>query len=171
MSKEETRLIVMRGPSGSGKSTVARALRDILERPTAIVEQDYLRRILLKEKDIPNGLNIELIKRTTLFLLDNTYDVILEGIFDKGRYSKMFGEIVATHPTGNCFFYFDISVDETVRRHQHKPNKDDFGEEDMRRWYKRNDVLDIEDEEIIPESSSVEETVKRLAQAFQTPEA
>lgn len=165
MSNKSTKLIVLRGPSGSGKSTVARAVRETQEQQVAIVEQDYLRRTLLKEKDIPNGLNIELIKRTTLFLLDNSRDVVLEGIFDKRRYSTMFKEILVVHPLNNYFFYFDISLEETLRRHQDKPNKDDFGEDEMRRWYKEYDLLDVVDEEIIAEQSSFEETVERVTQA------
>lgn len=163
MSEENTKLIVLRGPSGSGKSTIAKAVRATQARPMAVIEQDYLRRILLKEKDVPNGLNIELIKKTTLFLLDSSYDVIMEGIFDKKRYSKMFKEITEQHPTNNYFFYFDISLEETLRRHQYKPNQDDFGEREMRNWYKEKDFLNFVNEVIIPEEFSLEETVERIA--------
>jgi uridine kinase len=48
-----TRLVIIRGPSGSGKSTIARALRDELGRGTALVEQDHVRRVLLREWDTP----------------------------------------------------------------------------------------------------------------------
>lgn len=143
MKKVNTKLIVLRGSSGSGKSTVAKIMRASQERPMAIVEQDYLRRIVLKEKDAPNKLNIELIKKTAEFLLSNSYDVIMEGIFDKGRYSKMFEGIIEQHPSNNYFFYFDISFKETLHRHQHKSNRDDFGEKEMRSWYKQKDFLDF----------------------------
>ena len=56
-----TRLVVLRGNSGSGKSTTARTLRERLGRGTAWVEQDHLRRILLRERDVPGGVNIGLI--------------------------------------------------------------------------------------------------------------
>ncbi|MCE9643064.1 MAG: kinase [Candidatus Andersenbacteria bacterium] len=159
---EETKLIVLRGPSGSGKSSAARAVRDAQKQKTAIVEQDYLRRIVLKEKDIPNGLNIELIKKTTLFLLDNSYNVIMEGIFDSDRYGEMLKEIIAEHPNNNYFFYFNISLEETIRRHQYKPNKDEFGEKELRRWYKENDLLNFVQEESIAENLSLEQIVERI---------
>jgi len=43
----DTCLILLRGNSGSGKSTIARAVRDRYSRGLALVEQDYLRRIVL----------------------------------------------------------------------------------------------------------------------------
>lgn len=161
----ETKLIVLRGPSGSGKSSAARAVRDAQKDQTAIVEQDYLRRVVLKEKDIPNGLNIELIKKTTLFLLENSYSVIMEGIFDSERYGEMFKEIIAEHSNNNYFFYFNISLEETIRRHQYKPNKDEFGEKELRKWYKDNDLLRFIKEEIISENLRLEQIVERIIAA------
>lgn len=157
-----TKLIVLRGPSGSGKSSVAKAVRAAMTTPTAIIEQDYVRRILLKEKDVPHGDNIELIKNITLFALAHSYNVILEGIFDRGRYGKMIDEILRAHPGENYFFYFNISFDETLRRHQQKPNHDEFGETEMRNWYKDLDLLDSVKENIIHESNSLEDTVAKI---------
>ncbi|MFA6160609.1 MAG: AAA family ATPase [Patescibacteria group bacterium] len=158
MLKDKTTLIVLRGPSGSGKSSAAKEVRAAWESPMALIEQDYLRRTLLKEKDIPNGLNIELIKRTVLFALENSVDVILEGILDNGRYLQMFEEILQKHPKNNHFFYFDVSLDETLRRHQFKPNKNDFGEKEMRAWYKDRDFLSCVKEKIVSEANSLEQT-------------
>jgi uridine kinase len=44
-------LVVIRGNSGSGKSTVTRELRHRYGRGCALVEQDYLRRMVLRERD------------------------------------------------------------------------------------------------------------------------
>lgn len=166
----ETKLIVLRGPSGSGKSSTAKAIR--LEQVAknnkmAYVEQDYLRRIVLKEKDIVGGFNRELIKETVIFLLENQYDVILEGIFDKGRYEKMFQEITGVHPSGNFFFYFDISLEETLKRHNTKPNKDDFGEKEMRSWYKDKDLLEFVQENVITERSTQADIIQYIQVASQ----
>lgn len=131
-------------------------------RKTAYIEQDYFRRIVLKEKDVAGGFNIRFIKKTVLFLLDSGHDVIMEGIFDKGRYQAMFEEITGKHSLENFFFYFDISLEETIRRHNTKPNRNAFGEKELRAWYKEKDFLSCVEEEIIPESSNAEETVKRI---------
>lgn len=50
-----TRLVIVRGNSGSGKSTVALAIRAQLGRTCALVQQDVLRRTVLKERDVPGG--------------------------------------------------------------------------------------------------------------------
>ncbi|WP_258727222.1 AAA family ATPase [Cellulomonas sp. NS3] len=50
-----TRLVIIGGPSGAGKSTIARALRAEPGRGTALVEQDHVRRILLREWDTPGA--------------------------------------------------------------------------------------------------------------------
>lgn len=167
-----TRLIVLRGPSGSGKSSIAKAVRlKCLEtnKKTAYIEQDYFRRIVLKEKDIPNGFNIQFIKETVKFFLNNQYDVIMEGIFDQGRYEKMFEDLIETHSVNNFFFYFDISLAETLHRHNMKPNKNDFGEKELKEWYKDKDLLKCISEEIIPESNSFEDTVNFIYQFIQSP--
>lgn len=56
-----TKLIVLRGNSASGKSTVAAGIRSRRGRGIAIVGQDHLRRIVLRERDVPGGVNIGLI--------------------------------------------------------------------------------------------------------------
>ncbi len=156
------KLIVIRGPSGSGKSTASVLLRSRLDTPTALIGQDYLRRIVLKEPDVPNGDNHDLIKQVVLFALDRGYTVILEGIFDAERYEHMFEEILEQHPNDNAFFYLDVSLMETLCRHETKPDKHAFGETEMRQWFKSKDLLDCQSEIVIPELNSVEVLVDRI---------
>lgn len=61
---EETRLVVIRGNSASGKSSVAAGLRERFGRGLALVGQDNLRRIVLRERDRPGAANIGLIDLT-----------------------------------------------------------------------------------------------------------
>ena len=156
------KFIVIRGPSGSGKSSAAKILRTHFSKPTALINQDYLRRTVLGEKDIPDGNNHGLIKQVVLFAFDHGYNVILEGIFDAGRYEQMFEELLEQHPEDNYFFYLDVSLDESLRRHQTKSNKNDFSEDEMRRWYKETDLLKCQGEIVIPELSSLEELVEQI---------
>lgn len=44
-------LVVLRGNSGSGKSTIALALQQTLPGPTAILSQDYFRRVVYRERE------------------------------------------------------------------------------------------------------------------------
>ena len=69
--KAPPRLIVLRGNSGSGKSSVARALRERSGYGMAWVEQDHLRRVLLREHDVPDGKNIELIALNVRYALEH----------------------------------------------------------------------------------------------------
>lgn len=162
---KKPKLIVFRGPSGSGKSSTAKAIQlelAVKNKKISYVEQDYLRRIVLKEKDVAGGFNKKFIQEVVLFLLRSQYDVLLEGIFDRSRYEKMFQEIIQIHPSENFFFYFDISLEETIRRHQTKLNKNDFGEKEMRSWYKEKDFLEYIQETIIMENSSQEDTIRTV---------
>ncbi len=85
VGSDQTRLIVVRGNSGSGKSAVAKALREAYGRGVAWVSQDLIRRIILKEKDRPAGVNIGLIDQVARYSLDNRYHVVLDGIFYADR--------------------------------------------------------------------------------------
>lgn len=158
-----SKLVLLRGNSGSGKSTIAKAIREKSAEKIAWVEQDYIRRIILKEKDTPEGINGDLILQTVEFALAHHYHVILEGIFYTKHYWKMFDKIFTLHPDNNFIYYFAISFEETLRRHATKPNNNDFGEVEMRRWYNENDVLGVNGEKIIPESFTLEQTVAEIA--------
>jgi deoxyadenosine/deoxycytidine kinase len=156
------KLIILRGPSGSGKSSVAKKLQDMLGAKTALVEQDYFRRFILREKDTEDGIRTDLISTVAKFILSKGYNVILEGIFYSKRYSGMFQEILEAHPRGNHCYYFDVSLEETLKRHAAK-NEPGFGEEKMREWYKDKDLLPELDEILIPESLTLEEAVEAIA--------
>jgi adenylylsulfate kinase-like enzyme len=158
----KTKLILLRGNSGSGKSTVAHELRMRMGYGTAVVEQDYIRRKLLREQDKPGQPNIELIAVNARFALEHGYDVIVEGILPSKKYGTMLKELLAGH-TGNSFvYYFDISFEEALRRHHTRAQAEEFGEAEMRDWFTPNDLLKLENEQIIPESSSFDETIAHI---------
>jgi predicted kinase len=156
------KLIVLRGPSGSGKTTTAKSLCAKAQDKVALVEQDYFRRIVLREKDDVESDNASLISLNVQFALSRGYDVVLEGIFLTRKYREMFDEIFAAH-TGNVYaYYFDISLDETLRRHATKSNAHEFGEAEMRKWYTSNDLLNCNGEQKITENLSLEDTVCKI---------
>ncbi len=157
----ESKLVVLRGNSGSGKSTVAKALRDQGKTKIAIVEQDYLRRFILKEKETESANNIALIQQTVEFALSRDYNVILEGILYFPRYGEMLKKLVEQCPN-IYFYYFDVSFDETLKRHTTKPNAHEFGEKEMREWYKPNQHTGFDSERIIPESFTIDAAVKKI---------
>jgi hypothetical protein len=130
-------------------------------RKIAIVEQDYLRRFVLKEKDRAGGANIALIEQVTEFALARGYHVILEGILSFARYGQMLTRLRGQCPS-SYFYYFDISFEETLRRHATKPQAHEFGETEMRAWYQPNDRTGFPGERIVPEFLLLPETIASI---------
>ena len=165
----QTRLIVLRGNSGSGKTTVAHALRDAYGRGLAWVSQDLIRRIILKEKDVPGGVNIGLIDQVARYCLDHGQQVVLDGILYADRYGQMLAGLNGDHVGGSHFYYLDVSLDETLRRHATRPQAAEFGPDDMRGWYRRRDLLSSIQERIIPETSTLQQTTTLILEETQLP--
>jgi predicted kinase len=161
-----TRLVVLRGNSGSGKTTTARTLRQRLGRGTAWVEQDHVRRILLRERDVPGGVNIGLIDLNTRYALDHGYDVVLEGILDAARYGDMLRRLTSDHRGTTLHYYFDIPFRETVVRHATRELRNEFGPDVMQDWYREHDVLDGVEQTVIGPDSTLDETVARILTAL-----
>ena len=161
--RRDARLIVLRGNSGSGKSTVARAVRKRYGRGCALVEQDYLRRIVLRERDVDGGIAPALIAQTVRFALDHGYHVVLEGILARDRYGAVLTDLCQGHRGHTSVYYLDVSWEETVRRHAGRPQAGEFSEADMRSWWLPRDLLGIAGERVVPEESSLAETVDLIA--------
>jgi hypothetical protein len=138
-------------------------LRAGVGRGAAWVEQDYLRRIVLRERDRPGGLAVGLIDQTVRYALDGGYHVILEGILHRAKYGPMLERLQQCHRGRTWFFYFDVSFEETIRRHATRPQATEFTPEQMAGWYDARDVLDLPDEYVIPQSSTLDETVAFIA--------
>jgi len=160
----QPRLIVIRGNSGSGKSTVAREVRLRYGRGCALVEQDYLRRVLLREHEsVQEPITPELIGLSVRFALEHGYHVILEGILDRVRYGEAIAALQREHEDATYLFYLDVAFEETLRRHATRPQAAEFTGEHMRDWYRPSDLLALPGERIIPESSTQEETIALIS--------
>lgn len=155
-------LIVIRGNSGSGKSSTALAVRKAAGRGVALVQQDVIRRDLLRERDRPQGLNIELIALNVRFCLAHDYDVILEGILSAARYGDMIRGLIDEHRGPSFVYYYDIPFEETLRRHAAKPNCHEFGEREMAEWFVERDLLGVPSEQIIGQDLTQQETIARI---------
>jgi predicted kinase len=158
IGSERTRLVVLRGNSGSGKSSVAQALRAAYGRGVAWVSQDLIRRTILMEKDRPGGANIGLIDQVTRYSLDNRYHVVLDGILYADRYESMLAGLARDHLGVSRFYYLDVSLGETLRRHALRPQSAEFSGDAMREWYRQRDLLTAIEEHVVPETSTLDET-------------
>ncbi|MGV9211611.1 kinase [Micromonospora sp. RB23] len=166
----DTILVCIRGNSGSGKSSIGRELRRRHGRGCALVEQDYLRRILLRERDKPGGAAPALIGQTVRFALDHGYHVVMEGIMHTSRYRGMLTALRDGHRGQSLFCYLDVSLAETLRRHLTRPQVTEFTAEHMSGWYAAHDVLGWPDELVLPETTGLDEAVEAIAAAAGLPQ-
>ncbi|PTJ44722.1 hypothetical protein BUZ86_09540 [Mammaliicoccus sciuri] len=58
-------------------------------------------------------------------------------------------------------YYYDISFEETLRRHKNKENAE-FGKEEMSNWFVEHDYLGLENEKIIKEHISLNDMVEKV---------
>ena len=155
-------LIVLRGNSGSGKSTVASEIRARYGRGIALVGQDNLRRVVLREREVAGGANIALIDLVARFAAGNGYHVLLDGILRAEIYADMLDRLRCDHQGSSYFYYLDVPFEETVHRHGTRPQAAEFGRTEMSTWYRELDLLPGGIEKIIPASSSLEATVTQI---------
>jgi hypothetical protein len=134
VGSEQTVLIVLRGNSASGKSAIARAVRERYGRGIAIVGQDNLRRVVLREHDKPGAPNVGLIGMVGRYALDAGYHVVVEGILYAAHYGDMLAGLCADHRGLTRCYYLDVPFEETLRRHQTKPPAE-YGQAEMSDWW------------------------------------
>ena len=162
MSDDIRTVVALRGNSGSGKSTVAQLLRSRAKNRMALVEQDYLRRVVLKQKGNQGAAAKDLIRQTTLLSLEHDYDVVLDGILDMDNYGALLRELASRESCTLHVYWFDVPFEETLRRHRLKPIADAFGEIEMREWWRDQDPSGIEGEQLVPARLSADAAVDRI---------
>jgi len=159
---EETRLVVLRGNSASGKSSVALGIREKFGRGLALVGQDNLRRVVLRERDRPAAANIGLIDIVARYALDAGYHVVVEGILYADHYGDMLAQLRADHRGLTHEYYLDVPFTETLARHATKPQAGEYGEAELRDWYRPLDLLPDGTETVIGADSTLTATVDRI---------
>lgn len=164
-----SKLIILRGNSGSGKSTVALELAKGLSTKTAIVDADYYRQTMLFPKPVEKNDLAALMSQDALYCLEHGYTVLWDSIFyandrNKAYLGKFLTEL---HPKDNFIFNFDVSFEETARRHSLRPKSNDFTTEEMKEWYKPIEKLGYDFEYSIPESNTLEQTVNFIKHTAQ----
>ncbi len=156
------KLIILRGNSGSGKTTVSKELQKRFGRNTMLISQDMVRLQMLYAKDAEAlPLIIQLLK----YGRQNSDITILEGILDSEVYESLFETAVKEYGADIFAFYYDLPFEETLRRHATKPNRAEFGEQDMRRWWKEKDYTNVIPEKTITRDMSISDTVDMIYNA------
>lgn len=161
------KLVIIRGNSGSGKSTVARKLRSECGPDTMLISQDVVRRDMLGVRgDSSGNPTVQLIYDLAMYGKKIGFSVIIEGILKKSVNGEMLKKLAREFGGDVLVYYFDIPFEETLNRHDTKPNKHEFGEDDMRRWWLEKDHLSIPNEKIIDETCTEDEIVAMIYSDF-----
>ena len=156
---ERAKLILLRGNSGSGKTSAARLLQRRLGRGTLLISQDTVRREMLWVKPGPD---IPLLSELVRYGRENCPVTILEGILRADRYQELFRAARRAFGADLHAYYYDVPFQETLRRHGTRPNRHEFGEEDMRRWWRERDYIGWIPERTLTADVGLEEAVERI---------
>lgn len=123
------------------------------------LSQDVLRREILYAPENTNHPTMDLLSVIVQFGWERGYQtVIIEGIFGAKKNGEQLKSLLADADESHTF-YFDIPFEETVRRHYTKPNANDFGEIEMREWWKEKDYLGVDNEIVINGDISASQAV------------
>lgn len=159
---ERSRLIIIRGNSGSGKSQLAHAIRAARPRGVAIIGQDVLRREILHVRDHPGALSVSYIDLSARFALDNGLDVVIEGILHSESYGEMLTQLRDDHVGVTRSYYYELALDETLRRHRTKALSAEVAEADVASWHRRDDRVTDLDESVFDMDVSAADALGRV---------
>lgn len=163
----QPKIIILRGNSGSGKTTISKKLQKKLGYGTLLIPQDVVRREMLYVKDGIDTKAIDLMIQLVKYGKENCTYVILEGILNSVWYRRLFETIKHEFSDEIYAFYFDIPFEETLIRHKAKPNANEFGETEMKRWWREKDFINIISERIINKDMAEDEIVDFILQQIE----
>ena len=131
---------------------------------TLMIPQDTVRRELLWVHDGKDTPALPLLMELIAYGNAHCEYVILEGILDADCYRPLFERAKELFGDRIFAYYYDIPFEETLKRHETKGNKFEFGESEMRRWWKEKDFISIIPEKIFKEDVSLECAVDLIFQ-------
>ena len=153
------KLIILRGNSGSGKSTIAKKLQNRLGQNTMLISQDEIRRNMLNVNDGEDTPALPLMKELLIYGSRHSEFVILECVMNRAWYKRLFELAVQLYGTEVYAYYFDLTFEETLKRHLTRSKCHEFGEEEMRRWWREKDFSDVLNETRITSEKNMESIV------------
>lgn len=71
-------------------------------------------------------------------------------------------DLIKTFSGNSVVYYFDITFEETLKRHKTKHNSHEFGETELRTWWIDKDYLQVADEVYIMDKLQENEIIKLI---------
>ena len=81
-------------------------------------------------------------------------------------YKPLFELAVQLYGTEVYAYYFDLTFEETLKRHLTRPKCHEFGEESMRRWWREKDFSDVLNEICITSERDKESIITDICSAI-----
>ena len=157
------KLIILRGNSGSGKTSVAKALQRKFGPNTMLISHDMVRMDILHVWGADGIIKSEpLMIQLLKYGKENSEVTIMEGILPAKEYAELFETAVRVYKQDVFAYYYDIPFEETLLRHSTKPNRNDYGESDIRRWWKETDLLTMISETALHKEASLQDAVELI---------
>ena len=120
---------------------------------------------MLNVKDGEDTPALPLMKELLIYGSRHSEFVILEGIMNREWYKPLFELAIQLYDAEVYAYYFDLTFEETLKRHLTRPKCQEFGEEAMRRWWREKDFSDVLNESRITSERDVESIVMDIYSA------
>jgi hypothetical protein len=91
-----------------------------------------------------------------------TLHTVIDGILYAAHYGDMLAGLRDDHRGTSHFYYLDVPFEETLLRHQAKPQASEYGRAEMSGWYREKDLLLGGWEKVITADWPLDQTVQRI---------
>ena len=111
-------------------------------------------------------MSIDLTETLARFGYEHDLLVLVEGFYETDIYGQMLEWLKKIFAPQVFAYYYDLSFEETVRRHQTRAKQEEFTPADMKRWWKDRDFLDWEEEVFFTDEDSLEAAFDKICSAL-----
>ena len=78
--------------------------------------------------------------------------MLFRSILNSHRYGEMLKELIRYFDENAFAYYFDLSLEETIRRHNTRDKRYEFGEDSLQKWYNPHDTIEVARETIFTDN-------------------
>jgi adenylate kinase family enzyme len=135
------KLIVIRGAGGSGKSSVASKLHEESVAKTAYLPLDFFRVDVAKEQHSAAEIASEILEFSAKKYIDNSYCVIMEGLFNwqKDHWKRLVINLINyCGEEESQIVFLGVHVDTAVARNRQRSKGKLITDDDIRDWHPKS---------------------------------